>query len=94
MSCNPTDAENRILAFAMEQGLQRLAAVETLIMDGTFDLAPPLFTQIYVIWMPLKDAIVSTAYAILKGNNRDGYGELFDTFTYACDGLHFPLSVR
>ena len=39
-------AVNRIIAFATDAGLRRLAEAETLFMDGNFAMSPRLFAQV------------------------------------------------
>ena len=40
-------------------------------MDGTFDIAPKLFKQLYVIHAKLGQSAVSCAYALLNVKNQD-----------------------
>ena len=87
-------AESRILAFATEQGLRQLAASDTLFMDGNFDMAPPLFTQIYTIRVPFKDITTTSVYAIIKGKRRDTYTELFDAIIGSCAQYNLDLNIR
>ena len=47
------DSPERMLVFASEVGLTQLAQADTWHMDGTFDSAPTLFKQLYVIRVPL-----------------------------------------
>jgi hypothetical protein len=50
---NGPDARTRVIAFATVDNLRHLATADTLYMDGTFDTAPPLFTDIHhqsTIW--------------------------------------------
>ena len=48
----PQDPE-RMLVFATNECLQRLATSTEWYMDGNFKLAPRLFMQLYVIWAKL-----------------------------------------
>lgn len=41
--------EKRILMFATEENLDSLVTSTSIHMDGTFDVAPMLFTQLYTI---------------------------------------------
>ena len=47
-------------------------------MDGTFDTAPKLFTQLYVIRAKLGESAVSCAYALLTGKSQGLYEEMRD----------------
>ena len=53
---NGPGADSRIIAFATEDDLRRLAASEKWFMDGNFSMAPPHFLQLYVIHVPLVDS--------------------------------------
>lgn len=44
------DNNNRIVIFGTKENLQFLSKCEELQMDGTFDVAPPLFKQLYTIF--------------------------------------------
>jgi hypothetical protein len=46
---NGTDAEERVIIFSTAAHMQYLASSETWFMDGTFGVAPLLFTQLYVV---------------------------------------------
>ena len=48
-------SDNSMLVFGTERGLQHLAGADTCYKDGTFDVASLLFTQLYVICVPLGD---------------------------------------
>lgn len=39
----------RLLMFATAENLQFLSTCDSIYMDGTFDIAPPLFSQVYTI---------------------------------------------
>lgn len=41
--------EGRILIFSTDRNLQLLKRADVLSMDGTFDIVPPLFTQLYTM---------------------------------------------
>lgn len=40
---------NRILIFSSERNLETLRRADVLSMDGTFDIVPPLFSQLYTL---------------------------------------------
>lgn len=40
---------NRILIFSTQRNLEMLRRVDVLLMDGTFDIVPPLFSQLYTV---------------------------------------------
>lgn len=43
------DDDNRILIFCIAKNLELLKCADVLLMDGTFDVVPPLFAQLYTI---------------------------------------------
>jgi hypothetical protein len=62
-----TDRPDRILVFSSPEQLRQLALAQTWFMDGTFSTAPKIFTQVYVIRVPLDDSAVTCAYAFMTG---------------------------
>ena len=48
-------SDNSMLVFGTERRLQHLAGMDSCYKVGTFDVAPLLFTQLYVIGVPLED---------------------------------------
>ena len=46
---NGTDAEERVIIFSTDAQMQCLATSDKWFMDGTFGVAPTLFSQLYVI---------------------------------------------
>ena len=88
--------DSRMLVFGTEEGLQRLASSDSWFMDGTFDVAPLLFTQLYIIRVPLGDSAVTCAYAFLHNKKQATYEELFTTIQDKCHSLGFnvdPVTV-
>ena len=59
------DSSNRMLVFATDNALRHLASSDSWYMDGTFNVAPLLFTQLYVIRVPLGESAVTCVYAFL-----------------------------
>ena len=55
-----------LLVFASDAALTQLAQSDTWHMDGTFDSAPYIFQQLYVIRVPLGESAVSCVYAFLS----------------------------
>ena len=52
--------------FGTDLGLRHLASSDSWYMDGTFDVASPLFTQLYVVRVPLGESTVTSVYAFLS----------------------------
>jgi len=61
------DRADRIVVFSSPEQLRHLALADTWFMDGTFSTAPNIFTQVYVIRVPLDDSAVTCAYAFMTG---------------------------
>ena len=56
---NGIEASERLLIFASPEQLRQLAVADTWFMNGTFDVAPRLFRQLYVIRVVIDDTAVS-----------------------------------
>ena len=80
-----------MLVFGTEEGLQRLACSDSWFMDGTFDVAPLLFTQLYIIRVPLGDSAVTCVYSFLQNKNQATYEELFTAIQDKCHSLGFDV---
>jgi hypothetical protein len=64
-------------------------------MDGTFDSAPLLFQQLYVICAPL-DSVVSCVYAFLPNKTQCTYEERLTAVVDKCNTLGIqpdPITV-
>ncbi|KAG7170550.1 putative MULE transposase domain-containing protein 7, partial [Homarus americanus] len=88
------EANSLIIAFATKESLHRLAAAETIFMDGTFKTAPTQFTQVYVLRVPFSTTYVSCVYALMQNKTRAVYSELFDAIVDHCTELGLNLQVR
>jgi hypothetical protein len=82
---NGTDAEERILVFATEKHLQQLAMSDSWFMDGTFGVAPTLFSQLYVIHGKVGVGYCPLVYAILQRQTKDTYTALFQYLQDICN---------
>ena len=80
---------NRMIVFATDIGLQHLARSDVWMMDGTFDVAPTIFTQLYVIRAPLNTTSVSCVYALLSDKLESTYNELLTAVLNRCKILGF-----
>jgi len=84
---NGTAADARIIVFATDADMRRLAAADRWFMDGNFAMAPPQFLQLYVIHVPLGDTTVPAAYALLQRKSEETYRELFQVISDHCEEL-------
>ena len=72
---NGVDSSNRMLVFGTDEGLRHLASSTTWFLDGTFNVALSLFTQLYVIRALLGDSSVTCVYGFLINKNQSTYEE-------------------
>jgi len=86
---NGPDSSDRILVYGSDQGLRHMAASDSWYMDGTFDVAPLLFTQMYVIRVPFGESAVTCIYAFLPNKHQSTYEELFTAIQDRCSELGF-----
>ena len=77
-------ADSRVVVFAADQCLEKLASAETWFMDGNFSMAPPLFQQLYVVRVPLGETAISVAYALLTNKMQQTYEELLEALVDGC----------
>ena len=75
--------------FSAPNSLEHLAKSDIWMTDGTFDRAPRIFTQLYVIRTPLGTGSISCVYALLSGKSKDIYQELLRVLLECCDELGF-----
>ncbi|KRZ00056.1 hypothetical protein T11_8057, partial [Trichinella zimbabwensis] len=68
----------RILIFGSQRKLAILRESRTWYVDGTFQSAPPLFCQIYVILAEALGGVHPVLYALLPDKSRSTYDRLFD----------------
>ena len=70
--------------FAREIQLRTLTSAKTWFMDGTVLMAPGIFSQLYVIRIPLGKSAVTAIYAFLPNKAQRTYKEMFQVITDAC----------
>ncbi|XP_043231556.1 uncharacterized protein LOC122386441 isoform X2 [Amphibalanus amphitrite] len=67
----------RMLIFASDWGLRNLSQSPHWGADGTFQVAPGIFTQLYTVHATVHDRIVPCAYALLPNKSRNTYVRMF-----------------
>ena len=77
-------SRNRIIMFASEIQLGNLASAKTRFMDGTFLMAPVIFSQFYFIQIQLGQSAVTASYAFLPNKAQRTYEEMFQAISDAC----------
>ena len=76
---NGPEADERIIIFATQQGLEHLAHAERWFMDGMFSTCPCLFQQLYTIRVPLGESAITVVYALLQNKTQATYTTILDT---------------
>ena len=84
---NGPDAESRIIAFSSNSRLQLLLEARSWMMDGNFAMAPPLFSQLYAVRVPLGESTVAVAFAFLQHKMQSTYEELLHSYNIKCSRL-------
>ena len=62
-----------IIIFATESNLRRVACADTLYMDGTFEVCPSIFYQIFTIHIFKNGQQFPMVYCLLPGKTREIY---------------------
>ncbi|CAF3681258.1 unnamed protein product [Rotaria socialis] len=69
----------RLLIFASDRQLDFLFQSEWLFIDGTFKVAPSIFTQLICIVGLFEGQAITLCYALLDGKHTDGYRAIIRT---------------
>lgn len=72
-----SNTEKGFIVFATEDNLRRLCSNQEHYMDGTFDVAPPIFKQLFTIHTFVQDKQFPEAYALLPDKTTMTYVALF-----------------
>ena len=70
------DSRSLMLVFCADTALHLFSRSSTWMMGGTFDTAPNIFSQLYVIRAPLGESSVSCVYALLNDKSQSTYEKL------------------
>lgn len=70
------DEDNKVIILGRRTWLQHLRS-EIWYADGTFKIAPPLFSQVYVISTTKLGGVIPVIYALLPNKQRATYTKLF-----------------
>ncbi|CAF0918334.1 unnamed protein product [Brachionus calyciflorus] len=73
-----SDDPSRILIFTTEDNLSQLKNNLDWYCDGTFDISPTLFLQLYIIHVNINHKDLSLIYALLPDKNKKTYEKLFN----------------
>ena len=83
---NAPDADERVMIFAKEHHIQKLADSEAWCMDDNFTMAPSIFMQLYVIQGRVSGVCVPLVYALLQRKTQTSYESMFRVLKeHGCD---------
>jgi len=63
---NKLNSDDRIIIFALDEGLKYLTEAHTWCYDGNFSLSPKNFLQLYVFRVKKYDIFVTAVYCFLQ----------------------------
>ena len=70
-------AGDKIMLFATDDNLRHLSTLDTIYVDGTFQVCPSLFTQLFSINGFLHGQQFPLVYALLPSKSRNDYNRFF-----------------
>lgn len=71
-------AEDRFLIFGRQSNIERFMDTTTLFVDGTFNISPTLFCQLYTVSGMKHGGVLPIIYALLPNKRRITYDRLFE----------------
>ena len=74
---NGPDADERVVIFAKEHHVQKLADSDVWCMDGNFAMAPSIFMQLYVIQGRVFGVCVPLVYVLFQRKTQTSYESMF-----------------
>ncbi|RNA15738.1 hypothetical protein BpHYR1_039360 [Brachionus plicatilis] len=75
------DDENRIIVLATDENLNVLKNIKIWCVDGTFEITPTLFYQLFTINVIESGRNIPLLYAFLSNKNQDTYFRLFESLS-------------
>ena len=83
--------EDRLIIFATQQNLRYLCGAETIFMDGTFQISPAMFLQVYTLHVMIMGTMVPVCICLLHAKDIPTYRRMFDLIRTSCGryGLQF-----
>lgn len=86
------DGNQRIFIFGSPTGYNLLRGNCHIMADGTFKLAPELFTQIYTIHIIIRGNVIPVLYALLPNKELQSYRRMWEAVRERIPGMN-PTSV-
>jgi len=68
---------NRVMMFERDNHRNWVQDMDRIFIDGTFTLAPPLFSQVFVILAKRAECVFPVMYALLPNKRQEAYHGLF-----------------
>lgn len=75
--CDFCEDDNRLIIFSTKQNLLYLSQSDSWYWDGTFDVSPPLFYQLYTIHATYLGKIVPLVFCLLPNKTEETYVKAF-----------------
>jgi MULE transposase domain len=88
LSCGPN---NDYIIFATDDDLSRLCASPVVCVDGTFDVAPSLFVQLYTFHAFVGDRLMPMVYVLMSQKSTEMYISMFAELKRQCSGRGFQF---
>ena len=100
-----SDDKNRILIFTTDRNIEFLNSHPDWYGDGTFDVSPELFKQLFTIQACVKGKVLPMVYALIPNKQQVSYMKLFTMLkeylnppdSFSCDfekGLLNPIKLN
>ncbi|XP_031338353.1 uncharacterized protein LOC116167424 [Photinus pyralis] len=87
------DGAERILIFGRQTWLPYLETSSVWYADGTFSIAPPLFSQVYTLMGVINNGVHPICYALLPNKMRGTYQRMFELLKELLPNLN-PLAIN
>lgn len=76
---------NRFILFTTVDNLTRLCQANIIYMDGTFDAAPQIFSQLYTIHAFIDERFMPFVYVLLKSKTANANTEMLTALHQSCN---------
>jgi hypothetical protein len=86
------DDKTRIIIFSTSNNMKILSQHNHWYVDGTFDITPTMFTQLFSIHVYIKEVSIPLLYALLPNQTEKTYTKLFQMVKGLIDKS--PLSIK
>jgi hypothetical protein len=83
-------ANNEFITFATDTNLRLLCEADDIYMDGTFDTAPSLYSQLYTIHIFVEDRMVPVMYALMISKTTQLYVSMFQSVINESNHIALP----